>query len=120
MAVDSWADYQTPGGHWLWITRDAPVVSFGGPQTLKHLEDAPSNPNRAYALVFDNTWMTNFVADSHGIFEFRFDLVWKDADAIKTTQDAADIAEAVLSEPQLIIQPNLQEDPIFMERLHKP
>ncbi|MCC6697120.1 MAG: hypothetical protein IT365_15945 [Candidatus Hydrogenedentes bacterium] len=120
MAIDGWADYETADGHWLWITRDAPVVSFGGPQTLKHLEDAPPNPNRAYALVFDNTWMTNFVADSHGIFEFRFDLVWKEADAIKSVKDAADIAETVLSEPQLIIQPALQEDPIFMERLHKP
>jgi hypothetical protein len=120
MAIDSWADYATPDGHWLWVTRDAPLVSFGGPQTLKHLEDAPPNPNRAYALVFDNTWMTNFVADSHGIFEFRFDLVWKEAGALKTPKDAADLAETLLSEPQLIIQPDLNEDPIFMERLHKP
>jgi hypothetical protein len=119
-AIDSWADYATADGHWLWITRDAPVVSFGGPQTLKHLETAPPSPNRAYALVFDNTWMTNFVADSHGIFEFRFDLVWKDADAVKTVSDAANIAEAVLTEPQLIIEPDLDEDPIFMERLYKP
>ncbi len=120
VAIDSWADYATADGHWLWITRDAPVVSFGGPQTLKHLEDAPPDPNRAYALVFDNTWMTNFVADSHGIFEFRFDLVWKSTDAIKTSSDAANVAEAVLSEPQLIIEPDLDEDPIFMERLYKP
>jgi hypothetical protein len=120
VAIDAWADYGTADGHWLWITRDAPVVSFGGPQTLKHLESAPPNPNRAYALVFDNTWMTNFVADSHGIFEFRFDLVWKDADAINTAKNAADFAETLLSEPQLVIQPALKEDPIFMERLYKP
>lgn len=120
VAIDSWADYGTADGHWLWITRDAPVVSFGGPQPLKHLEAAPPGPNRAYALVFDNTWMTNFAADSHGIFEFRFDLVWKAADAIKTAEDAAGFAETVLSEPQLIIQPALKEDPIFMERLYKP
>ncbi|MBI2432010.1 MAG: hypothetical protein HYV26_03985 [Candidatus Hydrogenedentes bacterium] len=84
VAIDSWADYATPEGHWLWITRDAPVVSFGGPQTLKHLEAAPPQPNRVYALIFDNTWMTNFVADSHGIFEFRFDLAWKDDAALNT------------------------------------
>ena len=120
VAIDSWADYETADGHWLWITRDAPVVSFGGPQPLKHIEAAPPNPNRAYALVFDNTWMTNFVADSHGIFEFRFDLVWKGADAIQTANAAADLAETMLSDPQLVIQPDLKEDPIFMERLYKP
>ena len=119
-AIDSWADYVTPDGHWLWVTRDAPVVSFGGPQPLRHLEDTPPNPNQASALVFDNTWMTNFVADSHGIFEFRFDLVWKDWDTVVTAQDAANLAETLLSEQQVIIQPNLKEDPIFMERLYKP
>ena len=119
-AMDSWADYVTNDGHWLWITRDAPIVSFGGPQPLKHLEDTPPNPNKAYALVFDNTWMTNFVADSHGIFEFRFDLVWKDWDSVVTAQDAANLAETLLSEPQVVIQPDLKEDPVFMERLYKP
>lgn len=120
VAIDSWADYATADGHWLWISRDAPVVSFGGPQPLKHLETPPPHPNRAYALVFDNTWMTNFVADSHGIFEFRFDLVWQQSDAIKDAKDAAAVAETVLAEPQLVIQPALKEDPIFMERLYKP
>lgn len=120
ISIDSWADYGTPDGHWLWITRDAPVVSFGGPQPLKHLETAPADPNRAYALVFDNTWMTNFVADSHGVFEFRFDLIWQPAETITTARDAADLAETLLSEPQLVIQPGLKEDSIFMERLYKP
>jgi hypothetical protein len=64
--------------------------------------------------------MTNFVADSHGVFEFRFDLVWRDVDGVVTAQDAADLAETLLSEPQVVIQPDLKEDPIFMERLHKP
>jgi len=120
LGIDGWADYGTADGHWLWVTRDAPVVSFGGPQPLKHLEAAPPGPNRAYALVFDNTWMTNFVADSHGVFEFRFDLAWRHSDAIKTAEDTADFAETLLSEPQLVIQPDLNEDPIFMERLYKP
>ncbi len=120
MAIDSWADYGTPDGHWLWVTRDAPVVSFGGPQPLRCLEAAPPNPNRAYTLVFDNTWMTNFLADSHGIFEFRFDLAWQPSDSIKTARDAARLAETLLSEPQLVIQPALNEDPIFMNRLYKP
>ncbi len=120
LAIDGWAHYAVDGGHCLWITRDAPLVSFGGPQPLAHLEGAPEYPNRAYALVFDNTWMTNFVADSHGIFEFRFDLVWAPSDAIRHADDVHAIAETILAEPQLIIQPDLQEDPIFMNRLHQP
>lgn len=120
MAIDSWAEYSTEDGHWLWITRDAPVVSFGGPQALMHLEAAPPNPNRACALVFDNTWMTNFVADSHGVFEFRFILAWRNTDAIKNAKDAGDMAETLLSEPQLVIQPGLKEDSIFMDRLYRP
>jgi len=120
LAIDSWAAYATPHGHWLWITRDAPLVSFGGPQPLVHLQEAPEHPNRAYALVFDNTWMTNFVADSHGIFEFRFDLAWMPLEAIGESADADAFAETLLAEPQLVIQPDFAEDPIFMERLYRP
>ena len=29
------------------------------------------------AMVFDNFWFTNFVADSHGVMEFQFDLAWR-------------------------------------------
>lgn len=120
LAIDSWAEYRTQDGHWLWVTRDAPVVSFGGPHPLEHLTAVPDNPNLAIALVFDNTWMTNFVADSHGVFEFRFLLAWNSADTAATSKDAADLAEMLLSEPQLVIQPDLEEDPVFLERLYKP
>ncbi len=30
------------------------------------------------AMVFDNIWHTDFVADSYGTMEFQFDLVWKE------------------------------------------
>ena len=119
-AVDSWVDFTTNHGHWLWVSRDAPVVSFGGPSPYRRLQGVPPHPNRPYALVFDNSWMTNFVADSHGIFEFRFHLAWKPADTIKTTKDIADLAETLLSDAQVVIQPDFQEDAIFMDRLYKP
>ena len=28
-------------------------------------------------MIFDNFWFTNFVADSHGVMEFQFDLAWR-------------------------------------------
>lgn len=120
-AVDSWVNYRTPGGDtnesWTWISRDAPLVSLGGPQTLKYLKAAPDNVHKIYAMVFDNTWMTNFVCDEHGVFEFKFELV---QGLPSDPKEQADHAETLLSTPQLIIHPNLPEDPIFMERLHKP
>ena len=120
-AVDSWVNYRQPAGNegerWTWISRDAPLVSFGGPQTLKYLKAAPENVNKIYAMVFDNTWMTNFVCDEHGVFEYKFELV----QGLPTDpKEQADYAETFLSTPQLVIHPNLPEDPIFMERLHKP
>ena len=30
-AIDGWIHYATPAGHWLWVSRDAPLVTFGGP-----------------------------------------------------------------------------------------
>jgi hypothetical protein len=121
-AVDSWVNYLNDNGSWTWITRDAPLVSFGGPQTLKYLKAAPTDTseggvNKIYAMVFDNTWMTNFVCDQHGVFEFKFELV----QGLPTSpKELAEYAETFLSTPQLVIHPNLPEDPIFMERLHKP
>src|ERR1035438_8965336 len=65
-AVDGWAHYATPEGHWLWVTRDAPLAVVGGPHALERHQAEPSDPNRILAMVFDNCWHTNFVADSYG------------------------------------------------------
>jgi hypothetical protein len=73
--------------------------------------------HRILAMVFNNFWYTNFVGDSHGVMEFQFDLVWRD----KLDASAADdLAETLLAEPQVMIQPALREDPIFIRRLYKP
>ena len=29
--IDGWVHYATPEGHWFWVSRDAPLVSFGDP-----------------------------------------------------------------------------------------
>ena len=116
-AIDSWVNYRNEDTSWTWISRDVPLTSFGGPQTLKYLKAAPENVNKVYAMVFDNTWMTNFVCDQHGVFEFKFELV---QGLPSDPKELAEYAETYLSTPQLVIHPNLPEDPIFMERLHKP
>ena len=77
-AIDGWADYSTPHGHWLWVSRDAPLVTFGEHNVLAHrTAGIPDNTHRMLAMLFNNIWYTNFVADSHGVMEFQFDLVWR-------------------------------------------
>ncbi|MHB1037543.1 MAG: glycoside hydrolase family 38 N-terminal domain-containing protein [Pirellulales bacterium] len=117
-AIDGWAHYATPDGDWLWTSRDAPLVSFGPPDILARRDSPPAETHQVLAMVFNNFWYTNFVADSHGVMEFQFDLVWKrklESDA--PIQDAAD---ALSAEPVVVLNPGLKEDPRVMERLNRP
>lgn|GEM_PF-221738 len=116
-AIDGWVHYRTPQGSWLWVSRDAPLVTFGGSQVLARRRDPPRDVHRVLAMVFNNFWYTNFVGDSHGVMEFQFDLCWRDK---LQAADAPALAETLLSEPQVLINPALQEDPIFVHRLYEP
>ncbi len=116
-AIDGWVHYQTPQGHWLWVSRDAPLVCFGEQQVLARRRDPPRDIHRVLAMVFNNFWYTNFVGDSHGVMEFQFELCWRDK---LPAAGAAGLAETLASEPQVLINPALQEDPIFIRRLYEP
>jgi hypothetical protein len=116
-AIDGWVHYAVPEGHWLWVSRDAPLVTFSEPQVLARRTDPPKDMHRVLAMVFNNYWYTNFVGDSHGVMEFQFDLCWREKmDGARV----ADAAETLVAEPQVLIQPGLREDPIFIRRLYKP
>jgi hypothetical protein len=71
-----------------------------------------------FAMVFNNLWYTNFVADSHGVMEFQFDLACEK----NLSGDAAaeQLAESLLAEPQVVINPKEKENPLFLERLYRP
>ena len=114
--IDGWIAYPTPQGSYLWASRDAPLVRFGNPCLQWDLGQTPQATERIYAMVFDNTWFTNFVADSHGAFEFQFDLAWS-PDADKPEQYAA-WAESLMSQPEVVLHSELEPDPIYMNRLH--
>jgi len=115
-AIDGWIAYPTPKGTHLWTSRDAPLVRFGEPRLQRSVARTTQATDRVYSMVFDNTWFTNFVADSHGAFEFQFDLAWSPK-AEKPVRCAA-WAESLVSEPQVILHPDLEPHPIYMERLH--
>lgn len=113
-AIDGWAEYATPQGRWLWVSRDAPLVAFGRSPTLARLEAPPSEAHRLLAMVFNNFWYTNFAADSHGVMEFQFDLVWQ----ATAEPPAAVLAEALVVEPVVLINPAGPEDPRVARHLY--
>jgi hypothetical protein len=47
------------------------------PNAAARLDKLPDKTEVLLSMVFDNTWDTNFAADSHGIMEFNYDLVWR-------------------------------------------
>jgi hypothetical protein len=115
-AIDGWANYTTPEGHWLWVSRDAPLVTFGRSPTLALRQSPPDDPSRLLAMIFNNFWYTNFVADEHGIMEYQFDLIWR-----RDTGDRVpDYAGALASEPVVLINPSAKEDPRVLKRLFQP
>ena len=117
-ALDGWAHYATPDGHWLWVTRDAAMVTFGGSQVLARRTEPPAEPNRLLAVLFNNFWYTNFAADEHGAMEFQFDLVWRGPTA--GALSAESLAEALVSEPFVMLNPAGAEDPLLMKHLFRP
>lgn len=114
-AIDGWARYATPAGDWLWVTRDAPLVTVGGPHTVERRTTPPADTHRLLAMVFDNFWHTNFVANSHGEMEFQFDLLWREKIA---SPDST--AEALLSEPVVLVNPTTRQAPELSKDLLQP
>lgn len=111
-AIDSWAHYGTPGNHWLWVTRDAPLVTVGGPHTWLRIQEKPADPQRLWTMLFDNFWHTNFVANSHGVMEFQFELAWT-AEAV----GEGALAQTLLSVPIVVDHPAVEACPELMKAL---
>jgi hypothetical protein len=113
--IDGWAHYATADGDWLWVTRDAPLAVVGGPHALERHQAEPPDPHRILAMVFDNCWHTNFVADSHGTMEFQFELAWREKIA-----KPGDIAEALAAEPVVLVNAGMRESPAVINNLYRP
>jgi hypothetical protein len=112
--IDGWAHYAGAGGHRLWVTRDAPLVAVGRPHFIERHQEEPAEKHRIYAMVFDNCWHTNFVADSHGTMEFQFDLVWRPA-----IDKPADLAEALAGDPVTVVNAPVREEPAVIRNLYR-
>jgi hypothetical protein len=110
-AIDGWACYRAQR---LFVTRDAPLVSVGGPRTLERRTAPPEDPHRILTVVFDNFWHTNFVADSHGEMEFQFDLAWREK-----VGRPGDLAAALVAEPVVLLNPAGRESPELEKNLFR-
>jgi hypothetical protein len=117
-AIDGWAHYATPDGHWLWVTRDAPLVTLDGPHLKSRIAEPPPRTGRILAIVYDNCWYTNFQGDSQGVMEFQFDLVWRQQ--LDGEIAAETLADGLVSEPVIVINPPLPEHPLLMQHLFRP
>lgn len=115
VVVDGWGRYTTTDGQWLWVTRDAPLVAVGGPHTWQRIKSKPADTEHLWTLVFDNFWHTNFVANSNGLMEFRWELAWA-----PKFDDPAAVAETLVSEPVVVVQPGVKESPELMKSLFVP
>lgn len=117
-AMDGWAHYATDAGHWLWVTRDAPLITLDGPHPKARLTAPPPRTGRVLAILYDNFWYTNFQGDSPGVMEFQFDLVWRR----ELAGDAAaeTLASALCTEPVPVLNPALAEHPLFLRHLYRP
>lgn len=118
LAIDGWADYATGDGHWFWVSRDAPLISFERPQIWTRRQSPPQKPQQLLAMVYNNFWYTNFLADQPGTMEFQFDLVWRQQ--IDKTDDAMALADALVAEPVVLINPATHADAIVRRRLFAP
>ena len=95
-AIDGWAHYATKDGQWLWVSRDAPMITFNRPEIWKR-RTTPAPTNRLLAVIFNNFWYTNFLGNEHGVMEFQFDLLWK-----PSIPDPQALAHTVVSEPIIV------------------
>ena len=95
-AVDGWAHYATKDGDWLWVSRDAPLLTFNSPEIWKR-RTTPAPTDRLLPVIFNNFWYTNFVGDEHGVMQFQFDLLWR-----SSIPDPQSLADTVVSEPVVV------------------
>ena len=113
-AIDGWAHCPATDGHWLWVSRDAPLIAIGSPHVGELHQVEPTDHRGILAMVFDNSWHTNFVADSHGTMEFQFELVWR-----REIAGPAELADALTSDPIVLVNPAVHETPAELKNLYR-
>lgn len=117
-AIDGWVDYETASGHWIWVSKDVPLVTFGQGTLLAKAVEAPPQTNIVQAMVFNNLWHTNFVDNAMGEMDFSFDLKWQPK--IGGKEHASGLANTLVSTPVLLLNPEKAADPLYQKYIFQP
>lgn len=117
LSIDGWVNYPAGKGSWLWSSRDAALVCFGGNQFGAKRATAPGNMNELCAMIYNNMWEVNVVNDCIGKMEFKFDIQWYEGEA--TPRQLSDAARTYLLEPILFVNPATREDKHTYKHLNR-
>ena len=71
-AIQRWVRFEGEGRDAVWVTRDAPLVQFGGLNTGWYGKDLHLERPLVYSWPVNNYWFTNFLASQRGDFVFRY------------------------------------------------
>lgn len=117
LAIDGWVKYPQNKGAWIWSSRDAALVTFGGNQFGAKSKTAPGNMNLLCAMIYNNMWEVNFLNDCIGKMEFKFNVMWQDKTA--SPQEISDATRTYLLEPVVFVNPATREDKHTYKILHR-
>jgi hypothetical protein len=93
------------------------LITLDGPHPRSRITEPPQRTGRLLATVYDNFWYTNFQGDSPGVMEFQFELVWRE----QLEDGAAEsLANSLVTEPVIVINPAMPENPLLLEHLFQP
>lgn len=115
-AIDGWVQIPCKTGNWIWSSRDAALVCFGGNRFGKKSKFPPQNVNHLAAMVYNNMWECNFLNDCIGKMEFSFDIVWEEKNL--EVQEIANKVETNFLKPIVFINPSTREDKHTFRHLH--
>lgn len=118
LAVDGYVKYPTKGGAWLWSSRDAALITFGGNQFGTKSTTAPTNINQLCAMVYNNQWEVNFLNNCVGTMEFKFDVMWTD-NTNKSPKEICADTHTYLLEPVTFVNPATREDKHTFKNQHR-
>lgn len=110
-AIDDWVEYPagSQSGSWLWASRDAALVCFGGNQFGVKGRNLPENSHELCAMIYNNMWEVNVLDDCIGDMEFKFDIQWINGKN-QTPRQVSDAVRGYLMEPIIFVNPSTRVD----------
>ena len=113
--IDSWVNYPSSKGSWIWASRETPLISFDSPQLGVKSMVPPKHMNTILAMLYNNMWDVNYLDDSPGDMEFHFDLVWKNG--IIDEKQIQKMVQTYFLRPAVMLNPIEREDKHTFQRM---